>query len=72
MARTSAQTQDNVRVSSGRLVMKPRALAGADQTLKGVAVAEAEPSPASLYGGQATLHEVMTQPRSSGFGLIDY
>jgi FkbM family methyltransferase len=48
-----------------------RALAGAEQTLKGVAVVEAELSPASLYGGQATFHDVMTQLHSSGFGLID-
>jgi hypothetical protein len=48
-----------------------RALAGAEQTLKGVAVVEAELSPAPLYGGQATFHEVMTHLHSSGFGLID-
>jgi FkbM family methyltransferase len=48
-----------------------RALAGAEQTLKGVAVVEAELSPASLYRSQATFHEVMTQLHSSGFGLID-
>jgi FkbM family methyltransferase len=48
-----------------------RALAGAEQTLKGVAVVEAELSPAALYGGQADFYEVMTQLHSSGFRLID-
>jgi FkbM family methyltransferase len=48
-----------------------RALAGAEQTLKGVAVVEAELSPAALYGGQATFHDVITGLHSSGFGLVD-
>jgi FkbM family methyltransferase len=48
-----------------------RALEGAEQTLTDVAGVEVELSLASLYEGQANLHEVMSRLCSSGFRLVD-